>query len=242
MKVPTQILAMLLVLLPAAVDARPGHNNRHGLQEDSGEFRRGRPGQPRNGDSRRHGDVRLGEPRNRGDACPPGTLAAVLSPDMKTLSLLFDNFLVIAGGDTGSPRTQGTCAVSIPVAVPDGMRVEVVQFDYRGFHSIPRRGQVRYVSRYQFSEFDGSPRGRKRIKRHSRFKGPLEEDFFLSSSIGPAKSLWSGCGQDFTLDVTTEVTALSPSREELLAAVDSLDLVANPHVQYHLRWETCHTR
>ena len=82
-------------------------------------------------------DVRLGSPAYGGSGCPRGSAAVALSPDAKSLSILFDNFIVEAGGDSGRRTARKTCNVAIPVHVPQGYSVSILKIDYRGFNSIP---------------------------------------------------------------------------------------------------------
>lgn len=46
-------------------------------------------------------DISLGEPGYGGTGCPSGTVSVTLSPDAKSLSLLFDEYVVSVGGETG---------------------------------------------------------------------------------------------------------------------------------------------
>ena len=46
-------------------------------------------------------DIKLGVPGYGGSGCPSNSVSATLSPDSKSLSLLFDEYIVQAGGDTG---------------------------------------------------------------------------------------------------------------------------------------------
>src|SRR3982750_1792818 len=46
-------------------------------------------------------DISLGQPGYGGTGCPGGSVSATLSPDAKSLSILFDQYQVEAGGDTG---------------------------------------------------------------------------------------------------------------------------------------------
>ena len=46
-------------------------------------------------------DIALGLPGYGGTGCPAGSVDAVLSPDAKTLSILFDQFSAEAGRSSG---------------------------------------------------------------------------------------------------------------------------------------------
>ena len=68
-------------------------------------------------------DISLGIPGFGGSGCPAGSVSATLSPDAKSLSLLFDEYVVSAGGTTGRSFDRKTCNVAIPVHVPQGESV-----------------------------------------------------------------------------------------------------------------------
>jgi hypothetical protein len=83
-------------------------------------------------------DISLGKPGYGGSGCPANSVSATLSPDGKALSLLFDEYVVEAGGETGKSFDRKTCNVAIPVHVPQGRSVSVLAIDYRGFNQLPR--------------------------------------------------------------------------------------------------------
>ena len=56
-------------------------------------------------------DISLGQPGYGGTGCPSGSVSATLSPDSKSLSLLFDSYLVQAGG-TAANRSTARAATS----------------------------------------------------------------------------------------------------------------------------------
>ena len=63
-------------------------------------------------------DISLGLPGFGGTGCPGGSVSATLSPDAKSLSILFDEYQVAAGGDTGKSFDRKSCNIAIPVHVP----------------------------------------------------------------------------------------------------------------------------
>ena len=62
-------------------------------------------------------DISLGEPGYGGNGCPAGSVSATLSPDAKSLSMLFDSYIVEAGGETGRSFDRKSCTIAIPVSV-----------------------------------------------------------------------------------------------------------------------------
>src|SRR4051812_18628969 len=82
-------------------------------------------------------DISLGMPAYGGNGCPQGTASAVLSPDRKSLSILFDQFQAEAGRTTGQTVDRKSCNLAIPVHIPQGVSIALFKIDYRGFNSLP---------------------------------------------------------------------------------------------------------
>ncbi len=81
--------------------------------------------------------ISLGQPGYGGTGCPAGTASTVLSPDRKSLSILFDNCYVEAGGSTNRSLSRKACSLAIPVHIPQGLSISILAIDYRGYNSIP---------------------------------------------------------------------------------------------------------
>ena len=83
-------------------------------------------------------DIALGEPGYGGTGCPAGTVDVTLSPDAKSLSLLFDEYQVSVGGSSGKSFDRKSCNIAIPVHVPQGLSVSILKIDFRGFNHLPQ--------------------------------------------------------------------------------------------------------
>jgi hypothetical protein len=110
-------LAMALVLLISSSFTQAL------AQTDDGEFDRGVSASPENDDSELVPGLRMALPTYAGSGCPSGSASATLSPDQRTLTLLFDSYVAQAGRGSGSSRAQAGCQVRIPFHVPSGYRV-----------------------------------------------------------------------------------------------------------------------
>src|SRR5438045_1681103 len=53
--------------------------------------------EPQNQNSEYDGGAQMGMPMYQGNACPQGSISSTLSPDNKTLSVLFNTFTTSAG-------------------------------------------------------------------------------------------------------------------------------------------------
>ena len=176
-------------------------------------------------------DITLGIPGYGGNGCPAGTVSTVLSPDATSLSLIFDQYEVSAGGETGRSFDRKSCNVAIPVHVPGGYSVGVLSVDYRGYNHLP---SSRSQSQFQVEYFFAGGRG-PTFRR--TFNGALDSDYTITNEIVAESMVWSACGADVNLRTNASMRLNSPTREEASATVDSEDV--NAAVVYHLQWRRC---
>lgn len=179
-----------------------------------------------------HADtIRLGIPAYGGTGCPAGTASAVLSPDQKTLSVLFDQYQAEAGGVTGRTLDRKACNLAIPVHVPQGFSISVFQIDYRGFAALPPAGRARFNVEYFFAGSAG-PRSSKSVV------GPTNQDYALTDILGAAALVWSPCGADTNLRINSNLMVQTNSAmQDALATVDSADIKSG--LVYHIQWRRC---
>lgn len=175
-------------------------------------------------------DISLGEPGYGGTGCPAGTVSVTLSPDAKSLSLLFDQYQVAVGGDTGKSFDRKSCNIAIPVHVPQGLSVSVLKIDYRGFNHLPQSATSQFNVEYFFAGTRGPTFQRK-------FRGPLDEDYLINNELTAEAIVWSGCGADVNLRTNSSMRVSSLYNREALASIDSQDV--NAAIIYQLQWRKC---
>lgn len=173
-----------------------------------------------------------------GSGCPAGSADAVLSPDNSVLSILFDNFVAIAGGGSHPSRTVKKCLLNIPVHVPDGMQVSIEKVDYRGYMFIPLMARAKFSSSYEFEYKRLNARTYRLSKQKTTF-GDFDDEFFISQMINDVHLL-SKCGEDFDLKLLAEIEAVSNRfNEEVVVTIDSSDTQIESRVDYTLSWKPC---
>jgi hypothetical protein len=176
--------------------------------------------------------IELGEPGYGGSGCPQESASITLSPDKKSLSVIFDDYMVEAGGDTRKRIARKNCNLAIPVHVPQGYSMSIIDVDYRGYVSLPRKAKARFSAEYFFA----GQRGPKYVKN---FYGYTDEDYLLSSELGVHASVWSACGADVNLRVNTSMMVrTNRKKDDALATVDSADFASG--MIYHFKWKTCY--
>jgi hypothetical protein len=178
-----------------------------------------------------HDDIKLGIPGYGGNGCPSGSASATLSPDQKSLSLIFDEFVVEAGGETRRRIARKSCNLAIPVHIPQGLSVSIIKVDYRGYNFLPRGASSKFSVEYFFA---GS-RGPKYTKT---FRGELDDEYLLENTLPVESMVWSACGADVNLRVNSSMLVkTNRQKSEALSTVDSADFSSG--IIYQLSWKRC---
>jgi hypothetical protein len=175
--------------------------------------------------------VRMSEPSFSGTGCNNRNSSATLSSDGQVLSVLFDEYSAEAGGDLRRPIDRKGCNVSIPIEVPSGYSVAVMQVDYRGFNSLPAGAQSQFTVDYFFG-------GRVGPRNTHNFRGPLESDFISKNNIVIPSRIWSPCGRPMLLRAHSAIQVRSNTRrEQAMTIIDSMDM--RGVLTFHLEWKRC---
>jgi hypothetical protein len=175
-------------------------------------------------------DLSLGIPEYGGTGCPMGSASVTLGPDSKSISILFDQYVVEAGGDKSFDRKN--CNIAIPVTIPQGYSVSIFAIDYRGFTGIPSGGRAQLSVDYFLA---GMGRG---VRTTKTFSGPMSSDYLKSDSLEADAVVWSACGASTILRAnTTMLVQSNRNRDQAMATVDSADV--NAGLIYHVQWRQC---
>jgi len=174
--------------------------------------------------------IRLGQPEYGGTGCPIGSASVALSPDQSAISILFDQYVVEAGGQKSFDRKN--CNIAIPVHVPQGYSVAVMAIDYRGFVQLPAGARANLMVNYFLA---GQGRG---VTSNKSFYGATSQNYLTSDRLGLESVVWSGCGADTILRANTSMLVNSNMRrDQAMATVDSADIEAG--LIYHIQWRQC---
>jgi hypothetical protein len=174
-------------------------------------------------------DISLGYPAYGGNGCPNGTASATLSPDGKSLSVIFDQFITEAGPASGRTLDRKSCNVAVPVHVPNGFSISILAVDYRGFVSLPAGATAQLAAEYFFAGMQG-PRFAK------SFMGRQDSDYTFNNALGVQAMVWSPCGADVNLRVNASMMVRNSSRlQDAMATVDSADFSAGIIYQIQMR-------
>ena len=177
----------------------------------------------------------------QGLGCPPGGAVATVSPDGSSVSVLFDKMSTeLAAGSPSTMRKQ--CIIVLGLHFSGPYRVAIVGSDARGFVSVPAGG-TSVLSVQHFPIFSADPRVLARMNLTQRFVGPRAEDVTLHSEFSDLP-LWSYCGSQMgtratmpLMNIGLQIDSTNSSlSENLIAAIDSLDIGGPATLSYQLLW------
>lgn len=175
-------------------------------------------------------DIALGQPAYNGSGCPADSASATLSPDNKSLSILFGSYQAEAGADTGKSFDRKSCNIAIPVHVPQGLSISVLAIDYRGYNNVPVGGSTNFHVEYFFA-------GARGPVFDKNFNGPLDSDYTIHNDLTAQSMVWSACGADVILRTNSGIRVTTKANKQALATVDSEDV--NAAIVYQLQWRKC---
>ncbi len=169
--------------------------------------------------------VAMAAPEYGGSGCPQGTAAAALGVNAQKVAMLFDAYVLEAGGSNPRPFARGSCNLAIPVTVPDGMSVAVFAIDFLGFNLLPAGAESVFRAEYFFAGDQGTP-------LETTFTGPLNADFVVQQPIAEDALVWSACGEDVILRANTSVQLRGIADQPAMTTIEAA-------VGYRLRTRTC---
>ena len=186
-------------------------------------------------------DIHVEVTRMQGLGCPPGGAVATLSPDGSSVSILFDKMSTeLAAGAPSADKK--VCMIYLGLKFGGQYRVAIVGSDARGFVSVPAGGRSTLTVQH-YSIFTMDPRILQRMNLTQQFVGPIAQDVTLHSDFRDVP-MWSYCGTQMqgrqsmplmTIALTIDSSNSSPS-ENLIAAIDSLDIGGGSTLTYQLLW------
>ncbi len=170
------------------------------------------------------------------NGCPAGSYSLVMSPDGTTLSIMFDQFTVASSGASVSGMQRKVCRISAPLNLPADYSIGVYKVDYRGFAKLAAKQESELDVQY----FLG-PRNNQHGRVFKRkIKGPHEDDYLFTETIGAGQMKRVGCGTAAVLNVSITLGLDGNlSAGEAMASLDTTDAVPGGALVYHLNLKKC---
>lgn len=162
----------------------------------------------------------IGDPSYFGSGCPSDTVSVSLTDDKKSLSLIFDEFIITAGDNTNREFTKKNCVVSIPITVPSGYQVSLLRMDYRGYNDLQCGAQSSLEISYELGSASTN-------KYKKVFYGPIDgDDYLIRHDLDISQINWSQCGNNTIFTSFINIGVTSNNNMDLSeSTIDTNDLV-----------------
>jgi hypothetical protein len=139
--------------------------------------------------------IPFGDIGSGGTGCPDGTATIVTNDERSSASLILGDYAV---GDGRRPLDRQTCAVAIPISVPDGVMVAIRAVGVMGTVDLPE-GLDATLGLEAFVAGDSG------IPVELTLTGQRSGNWYRAIVIRPDDLVWTGCGEDATLRVNTSL-------------------------------------
>lgn len=163
-------------------------------------------------------DYQLGNAMISGSGCPAGSAAVVVSPDKKTISVLFDKFTITKLANSQGPAIAN-CQLMIQVRnITPGYVLDTTTFDLRGFAQLPQ-GVTAIL---------GTRGGAEGAGRDNRIVEQISSSGDFSITRVAQQSNINRChsrpNDMIRLGITLRINRLQQSNEDSILALDSADM------------------
>lgn len=178
------------------------------------------------------GPVVIEDVRVHGANCRPGTVTVVISPDKAAFTVLYSEYLAVAGGGATPSAAHQKCKLSLQVRVPSTVTYAITQVDYRGFAELAPGATGYQRASYQFQ---GDPPG---APVDHPFAGPLS-DFWQVTDHASAP-IYAPCGKVRKINIDTELIVAAGSSTPDATSVLGMDATDGSVTStYHFTWKPC---
>ncbi len=175
---------------------------------------------------------------SHGTGCPSGTVSVSLTPDQKTMTMLFDRYVSEIDG-VHSIVDKKFCMVDVNLQIPSGWSFSLFSSDYRGFANLdPGTMGVQEIVYTFDSQAQQASFGAQVLR------GPYSGDYVFRylAPVGGGV-VWSPCsGSVQTLHIQTAVLARALTRSpgrvmNASVALDSMD--GSVQQKFAVQWQRC---
>jgi hypothetical protein len=139
--------------------------------------------------------IPFGDIGSGGTGCPDGTATIVTNDERSSASLELSAYAV---GEGKRSLDRQTCAVAIPVSVPDGVMVAIRGISVIGSVELPDGLEATLGLEAFVAGDSGTP-------VELTLAGPRSGTWYRAIAIRPEDLVWTACGQDANLRVNTSL-------------------------------------
>jgi hypothetical protein len=171
-------------------------------------------------------------PSYGGSGCPAGSARAIVAPDLKSFTIIFDKYIVNATGSNAMDRKN--CQILVNLDFPQGWTYSIARMDYRGFYNISAgaTGSQQALYYFQGSLVQG--------RLNTIFNGPTSGDYTISDTLQINNLVWAPCGSRSGLNVNSSLMArVGPNNPAGFAQLTTDSADGRVQTTYSLQWQRC---
>jgi hypothetical protein len=170
-----------------------------------------------------------------GSGCPEGTTAIAVSPDNTAFTITYSQYTAMVGPGAGVLDFRKNCQLALDIKVPSGFTFAIASADYRGYAKLAAGAKGLEAANYYFQGNSQTTR-----IQHT-FKGPMDDDWQETDSVGVASLSFLPCGERRYLNINTELRVSggksNTNTTTSLMSMDSTDAAIN--TLYRVAWKKC---
>jgi hypothetical protein len=143
------------------------------------------------------------------------------------MTIIFDSYLVEAGGTTRKRSANKTCTMRMPIQVPDGYTMALLEVDYRGFNGLPDGAKSHFQAAYKLRDRRAAPLNAITVQD---WVGPLADVYLISNK--PAINWRSSAGGTVIFQVITNLkVTTNAAKDDAQSTIDTVDVAESRGVR-----------
>jgi hypothetical protein len=168
-----------------------------------------------------------------GTGCPAGTWEANIDPAGETFTMTFSQYETSLS--PGQRISVKDCQLAVKLHSPQGLSYSISSFFYSGYAYLDSVGMSgRQTAKYYFqgNPIDG-------IEARTDLVGRFEDEYTYQDSVPLPDLVWSPCGSERLLNVSTRVITINNPEKTGTAYMNTLAIDGSVQLKFRLSWRTC---
>ena len=168
-----------------------------------------------------------------GFGCPAGKAAVSHSPDLSTVTIIFDEYKASIGPGNRFADQAKNCNLNFKVNYPPGYQYTIYKSAFTGYGLLEKGVTLKQMSSYWFASFVND-----KPTFQSTLVGPYNSDYTLTDTL--QYTVWSPYGASTTLSINTQLVLTSSDPQvQALINISSIDSKMEYQQAYDVNWRRC---
>jgi hypothetical protein len=169
-----------------------------------------------------------------GTGCPDGSWDVGISDDGQTFTLAFSSYEAQVA--SGQQMDIKDCTLDINLNSPAGLSYSVASFYYQGYILLDDGMSARQTASYYF---DRDHQHGQHDASKNDITGPFDDSYLFADEIGMERRVWSPCGQNDTLHVSTRLIMRNNPGNTGEGYINNSTVDGSLSFKWNLAWRRC---